>query len=165
MSTSEPILVPLASRNAAAGLATSASAHTVGMSCVTSNTPSPRIATTDGPDADGSQTRPTSVPVVPSSGKIEAALSAFMAFPLFCWLAKRSDQPRQCRLRIALYPFQMRRVTETFRIDLADVLGTRRPRREPAHLGFDLDAAEGLAVAGRRGAGRAHAIAGQLLHA
>ena len=37
-----------------------------------SNTPSGRIATTEGPASSGRQTRPTSVPEVESVGRVEA---------------------------------------------------------------------------------------------
>src|SRR5436309_2477425 len=43
--------------------------------------PPSRTATTEGPDADGSQTRPTSVPAVPSSGSIDAAFREIIASP------------------------------------------------------------------------------------
>jgi len=38
---------------------------------------------------------------------------------------------------------------EAFRVDLVDVLGSRRPRREPSALRHHLDSAERLAVPGR----------------
>src|SRR5450759_2072303 len=43
---------------------------------------------------------------------------------------------------------QMIRPVETFRIDLVDVFGPGRPRREPAVLRAHLDAADRRAVAG-----------------
>ena len=46
---------------------------------VTSNTPSLRTATTAGPFACGSQTRPTSVPFVPSSGRRSLTVNVVMA--------------------------------------------------------------------------------------
>ena len=52
---------------------------------------------------------------------------------------------------------------KALRVDLVDVLGARWPRREPAGVGLDLDAAERLIVAGRPGPDRADRIAGQFL--
>src|SRR6267378_2617253 len=44
---------------------------------------------------------------------------------------------------------QMRRALEALRIDLVDVLGARRPGREPTVRGRDLQAADAGVVAGR----------------
>src|SRR3954470_19036294 len=49
----------------------------VGQEREMSNTPSARIATTDGPSSSGRHTRPTSVPEVASMGRVEAG-SRFM---------------------------------------------------------------------------------------
>ena len=62
MLSRSPIRSPFAARSAAAGFASSQSALTVAKLALTSKTPSPRTATTAGPPASGSQTRPTSVP-------------------------------------------------------------------------------------------------------
>ena len=48
---------------------------------------------------------------------------------------------------VALDLPQVALAAETFRVDLVDILGAGRARREPAAVGDDLDAAEGLAVA------------------
>src|SRR5260363_176967 len=53
-------------------------------------------------------------------------------------------------------------IAEALGIELVDVLGAGRPRREPAIIGLDLDAAERLAVAGRFGVHDADRIAGEL---
>ena len=54
-----------------------------GKAAVTSNTPSLRTATTAGPASCGSQTRPTSVPLVPSSGRTSFAVSVIIGFSLY----------------------------------------------------------------------------------
>ncbi|MGY2934692.1 hypothetical protein ACVWZ6_004294 [Bradyrhizobium sp. GM6.1] len=83
---------PLVAASAFAGLSSSQSALTVGNFAVTSNTPSPRTATTAGPFACGSQTRPTSVPRVPSSGRRSFTVNVVMGVSsLF------SDRPRSRR--------------------------------------------------------------------
>src|SRR6266478_6499059 len=56
---------------------------------------------------------------------------------------------------------QVALAAETLCIHLIDILGARRPRREPAAVGGDLDAAEGLAVAGGGREHRADRLAGQ----
>src|ERR1700733_3752607 len=75
MASRSPIRTPSAPRNAVAGFACSASTLTVGYRVVMSKTPFSRMATTDGPEADGSQTRPTSAPASPSSGNMAAAFN------------------------------------------------------------------------------------------
>ena len=74
-----PMRSPLTAASALAGLSSSQSALTVGNLAVTSKTPSPRTATTAGPFACGSQTRPTSVPFVPSSGRRSLTVNVVMA--------------------------------------------------------------------------------------
>src|SRR5690606_40811709 len=46
-------------------------------------------------------------------------------------------------LRLRLEPLEMVRAREALGVDLVDVLGARRPRREPAALGHDLDPPKG----------------------
>jgi hypothetical protein len=74
-----PIRCPPMLRSAVAGSSCSHSALTVGNAEVTSNTPSPRTATTAGPSTSGRQTRPTSVPSVPSSGRTVSGVKVIMA--------------------------------------------------------------------------------------
>ena len=59
-------------------------ADTVAKLALTSKTPSPRTATTAGPPASGSQTRPTSVPDVPSSGRTSFAVSVIIGLSPSC---------------------------------------------------------------------------------
>ena len=78
MLSRSPIRFPAMPRNACAGFASSQSALTVEKPALTSNTPSLRMATTAGPATSGSQTRPTSVPLVPSSGRTSFAVSVII---------------------------------------------------------------------------------------
>src|SRR5260221_10744547 len=90
------------------------------------------------------------------------------------WNSSRPGNPQQLpsalerivdgALGIPLNLPQVALAAETLRIDLVDILGARRPRREPAVVGHNLDAAEGLAVAGRRRERGANRLAGKLLH-
>ena len=57
----------------------------------------------------------------------------------------------------------MRRAVEALRVDLIDVLGARRPRREPAAGGHDLQTADGSTVAGSRGQPRDDRFTGERL--
>src|SRR4051812_8279376 len=77
----------------------------------------------------------------------------------------RAEHLRQPCLSLLLNRLQVLGAAEAFRIDLVDVLGARRPGGEPAEIGFDLDAAERLAVAGRLAQGGADGIAGEILQA
>src|ERR1700759_747504 len=52
-------------------------------------------------------------------------------------------------LRFFEQALQMRVAVEALGVDLVDLLGARRPRRNPAALRTDADAADGRAVAGR----------------
>src|SRR5690349_15310536 len=65
-------------------------------------------------------------------------------------------------LGVLLNRLQVILVLEALRIDLVDVLGTRRSRGKPSRLGLDLDAAEGLIVARRPGPDRADRFTGEL---
>ena len=78
--SSAPIRSPPVSRKAAAGFVSSHRALSVGKRRVTSNTPSSRTTTTAGPCACGRNTRPTSVPLVPSSGRTSFAVRVIMRF-------------------------------------------------------------------------------------
>jgi hypothetical protein len=83
-----PIGSPFTPRKAAAGSSSSHSALTVGNRVVTSKTPSSRTTTTAGPLACGSQTRPTSAPFVPSSGRRSFVVSVIMA-AFFLWFYRQ----------------------------------------------------------------------------
>ena len=72
-SCSVPTRSPLMARSARAGSAAAASWLAVGKSSVMSNTPSWRIATTDGPARSGRQIRPISAAPAKSSGRMNAA--------------------------------------------------------------------------------------------
>src|SRR4051795_3280486 len=77
----------------------------------------------------------------------------------------RPEPLRQPCLSLLLNRLQVLGAAKTLRIDLVDVLGARGPRGEPAEIGFDLDAAERLAVAGRLAQRGADGIAGEILQA
>ena len=95
MLSRSPIRVPAVPRSASAGLASSHSALTVENRALTSKTPSLRTATTAGPARSGIQTRPTSVPLAPSSGRTSFAVSVIIfSSPLVldrCDIRNRAD--------------------------------------------------------------------------
>src|SRR4051812_32406493 len=62
-----------------------------------------------------------------------------------------TDRAGDRLLRLVLDAAQVVLADKTLGVDLIDILGARRPRGEPAVGGGDLDAAERLVVAGRRG--------------
>ncbi len=74
MSSSAPMRWPLPSRTSAAGSGPSARSRMVGASLEMSWTPSARTATTAGPSASGSQTRPASAPAAASFGSVAFAV-------------------------------------------------------------------------------------------
>ena len=63
-----------AARPPAAGSGDSQRSRMVGNEREMSNTPSWRIATTDGPASSGRHTRPTSVPEVESEGRVDVGI-------------------------------------------------------------------------------------------
>src|SRR5580704_4754923 len=71
---------------------------------------------------------------------------------------------RDRRLGLLLDLAQVVFAAKALRIDLVDVLGPRRARREPAVLSHDLDAAERLTVAGRGRERRSYLLAAQFRH-
>src|SRR6266702_5218813 len=79
--------------------------------------------------------------------------------------ALRPKHLRQPGLSFLLNALQVVGATKTLRVDLVDILRAGRPRGEPAEIGFDLDAAEGLAVAGRLAERGADGIAREILEA
>src|SRR5262249_20785296 len=66
------------------------------------------------------------------------------------------------RTGLLLDPRQVLGAAEALGVELVDVLGARRARREPAAVGDDLDAADRIAAAGRRGQDSAHRLPGEL---
>src|ERR1700748_1397693 len=66
-------------------------------------------------------------------------------------LAFRADRPVDDRLRFLQDALQVLSAAEALGVDLVDVLGARGPRRVPAALGADLDAADRGAIARRVG--------------
>src|SRR5438874_1737851 len=79
--------------------------------------------------------------------------------------ALRPEHLRQPCLSLLLDPLQVLGAPKTLGVDLVDILGARRPGGEPAEIGLDLDAAEGLAVAGRLAERGADGISGEILQA
>src|SRR5262245_6940335 len=67
------------------------------------------------------------------------------------------------RLRLPYESVEVRLVLEALRVDLVDVLGARRPRREPSAGGHDLQTADGRAVAGGLREFRGDSIAAERL--
>src|SRR5215470_13506642 len=120
--------------------------------------------------------RPTTMPDSTNASARSAAAcfraacgSSAIAFP-----SRRgaSDGLTHDLLRFGLDAAQVLRVAEALRVDLVDLLGPRGARGEPAALGNHLQAADGLAVAGRtrqhlldllaRQLGGAHALGREL---
>ena len=66
------------------------------------------------------------------------------------------------RLRLVQQALQVCLALEALGVDLVDLLGARRPRREPAAPGTDADAADGRAVARRLGGDLGDGFAGDL---
>ena len=80
-------------------------------------------------------------------------------------LARPRERPRDQFLRLLLDLPQMVLARKALRVELLDVLGSRRPRRKPSAPGRHLQPSERSAVAGR---GREHGldrISGQLVRA
>ena len=71
------------------------------------------------------------------------------------------EESRHERLRFVLDAFQMRPVAEAFRVQLVDVLRSRRTHGKPSIVGNDLQSTDGFAVAGRRREDCANGFAGQ----
>ena len=65
-------------------------------------------------------------------------------------------------LRLGLDPGQVPGPAEGLGVQLVDILGAGRPGGEPARLSDDLDPAEGLPIAGRRGQPGQDRLAGEL---
>jgi hypothetical protein len=102
MLSRSPIRSPAVPRSASTGLASSQSALTVENRALTSNTPSWRTATTAGPARRGIQTRPTSVPLAPSSGRTSFEVSAIIVpspLPLFLSLYRHRPKMDSWRSR------------------------------------------------------------------
>ena len=75
ISASVPMRSPDVRLRLPAGSPASHRSRMVGKLAVTSNTPSARIATTDGPSTSARQTRPASAPEKPSAGSVSIGLS------------------------------------------------------------------------------------------
>src|SRR5688572_11567583 len=77
--------------------------------------------------------------------------------------ASARQRPADDLLRLADDALQPLLAVEALRVDLVDVLGAGRPRREPAVLRDDLEPADRRAVAGRLGQHGLDRLAGELV--
>src|SRR5450755_460015 len=82
-------------------------------------------------------------PLSPATSALAVSMSRWS-----CMMSVSLPCSRRCRdraiddgLRFLQDPLQVRGTAEALRIDLVDVFGARRPRREPAAFRDDLDAA------------------------
>src|SRR6478752_6261675 len=105
-------------------------------------------------------------PRLPATSARAVSTSCCVSMSSLAFLAgcggARAGRAVDDRLRFLQDPLQVLGAAEALGVDLVDGLGARRPRRVPAALRDDLDAADGGAVAGGVGEDALDLLAGKL---